>query len=179
MKKPLETGTKAPEFSLPGVDGREHSLAAYARMPVLVVAFTCNHCPYVQAYEQRLIQFQNDFRQQGVQLICINSNDELNYPEDSFDRMKERAKQKAFNFPYLRDKDQTVAEAYGAQCTPHVFVLDKGRILRYNGRIDDNWKNSSQAKKQELRDAVREILAGKEVSVQFSPPIGCSIKWSQ
>src|SRR5256885_9146989 len=123
----LQLGDRASAFNLPGVDGRTYSLETFAGKPVLVVIFSCNHCPYVQAYESRMVAIQSDYRDRGVQLVAINSNDDMSYPEDSFEQMVARAKAKGFNFPYLRDATQTVAHAYGATHTPHLFVFDRER----------------------------------------------------
>lgn len=174
----LQPGAPASDFSLPGVDGRTYTLASFRDKPVLVVVFSCNHCPYVQAFEDRMIAVQRDYAARGVQLVAINSNDETQFPDDSFPRMVERAKEKGFNFPYLRDESQAVAEAYGAQCTPHVFVFDKERRLRYQGRIEDD-KDPKQAKTRDLRDALDALLAGRAVQNPVTPAFGCSIKWSR
>jgi peroxiredoxin len=173
----LHVGDPAPPFDLPGVDGESHSVQRYADKDVLVVMFTCNHCPYVQATESRLVEIQRDYADKGVQLVAINSNDSAKYPEDSFDEMVKRAERKGFNFPYLRDKSQEVAKAYGAVCTPEMFVFDKARNLRYRGKVDDNWEHPDKVKRRFLREALDEILAGKEVTHPWEPAIGCSIKW--
>lgn len=119
----LDLGASAPDFSLPGVDGKVHGLAQYKEAKALCIIFSCNHCPYVQAYEGRMIELQKHYGPQGAQLLAINSNDADGYPEDSFENMKTRAKSQGFNFPYLRDETQNVAKAYGAQRTPHIFFL--------------------------------------------------------
>ncbi len=174
----LQLNSAMPEFSgLPGVDGKSHSSSEYANVPVLIVVFSCNHCPYVQAYEDRMIALQRDYGSKGVQLVAINANDIVNYPEDSFEKMKERASKKKFNFAYLRDDNQTVAEAYGATHTPQFFVFDAKRKLRYVGKMDDNWQDARAVKEQYLRDALDALLAGKEVSVPETYSIGCTIKW--
>ena len=175
----LPIGEKAPDFSLPGVDGKTHSLQNFPDKPVLVVMFTCNHCPYVQAYEDRLIAIQNDYADRDVQLLAINANETRNYPEDDFPHMVERAKKKAYNFPYLRDENQSVAEAYGAHYTPEIFVLDRERRLRYIGRIDDNWQNPKAAKTHDLRNAIEALLSGRAVSQPETHAIGCTIKWAK
>ena len=174
----LELGAEAPDFVLRGTDGREYSLSSFSSKDVLSVIFSCNHCPYVKAYEDRLVQIQKDYADRGVQLVVINSNDEKSYPEDSFDEMVKRAREKSFNFPYLRDQAQRVVDADGAVCTPHVFTFDKGRRLRYRGRIDDS-KDPSSVKSQDLRNAFDDLLAGRPVRVPDTRPFGCSIKWSQ
>jgi peroxiredoxin len=172
----IPLGSKAPDFDLPGVDGKHHSLASFANKPVLVVIFSCNHCPYVKAYEDRMVSIQADYMARGVQLVAINSNDEKAYPEDSFPEMVHRASQKKFNFPYLRDEPQKAVEAYGAVCTPHVFVFDNKRVLRYRGRIDDS-KDPSAVTSPDLRNALDDLLKGGEVRVPDTRPFGCSIKW--
>jgi peroxiredoxin len=177
MTLPLELGSSAPEFNLKGVDGSMHSLDSMARTPVLVVMFSCNHCPYVKAYEDRMVSIQGTYASKGVQLVAINSNDEHSYPEDSFRKMVERAKDKGFNFPYLRDDTQAVADSYGAICTPHVFAFDSTRTLRYRGRIDDS-RDPVKVTSHDLRNALDDLLANKEVRVADTRPFGCSIKWS-
>jgi peroxiredoxin len=172
----LELGTAAPDFDLPGTDGRHHSLSSFGAKPVLVVVFSCNHCPYVKAYEDRIVAIQRDYGGRGVQLVAINSNDAKSYPEDGFDEMVRRAKEKSFNFPYLRDEQQTVVEAYGAVCTPHVFVFDRSRRLRYRGRIDDS-KDPAKVRSPDLRNALDDLVEGREVRVPDTRPFGCSIKW--
>jgi len=173
----LMIGSPLPAFSgLKGVDGKIHASPEYTE-PVLVVVFSCNHCPYVQAYEERMMDFQKSYAPKGVRLVAVNSNDEKNYPDDSFDHMVERAKMRGFNFPYLRDPDQTVATAFGATHTPQFFVFDKGRRLRYSGKLDDNWQAPADAKEFYLRDAVEAVLAGKPVKVAETHSIGCTIKW--
>ncbi len=176
MKK-LQIGQRAPDFSLPGVDGKDHSLAQFKDKKVIVVVFTCNHCPYVQAYEDRLIAIQRDYGPRGVQLIAINPNDAAGYPEDSFDNMVKRAKQKNYNFPYLRDETQRTARAYGAEYTPEVFVFNSRLDLRYVGRIDDNWQNPDKARSHNLRDAIEAVLAHKKIENPVTHAIGCTIKW--
>jgi peroxiredoxin len=173
----LHPGAKALDFHLPGVDGKTSSLASFSSKPVLVVFFTCNHCPYVQAWESRFVEVQRDYAAKGVQLVGINSNDETEYPEDDFAHMKARAKEKGYNFPYLRDESQQVAEAYGPVSTPDFFVFDQDRVLRYRGRLDDNHKDPKAVKQRYLRDALDDVLAGKVPRVPVTPPYGCSIKW--
>jgi peroxiredoxin len=173
----LSIGDSAPAFDLPGIDGKGHSLAGYVDKPVVCVAFTCNHCPYAKAYEDRLVALQAKYAAQGFQLVAINSNDASQYPEDSFEEMKKRAAEKKFNFPYLWDESQKAATAYAAMRTPHIFLLDKARKLAYLGRVDDNWQNSSAVKHHELQDAIEDLLAGREVRVAETFAIGCTIKW--
>jgi peroxiredoxin len=172
----LPLGARAPEFDLPGVAGKNYSLASFRESPVLVVIFTCNHCPYVKDYEDRMISVQRDYGPKGVQLVAINSNDSKSYPEDSFPEMIKRSMSKGFNFPYLRDESQKVAEKYGAICTPHVFAFDRERILKYRGRIDDS-RDPLRVTSNDLRNALDDMLTGKEVRVPDTRPFGCSIKW--
>ena len=152
-------------------------LDSFADAELLVVVFTCNHCPYAIACEDRLIAIQEDYRDKGVQLVAINPNDAVNYPDDSFDNMKVRAAEKGFNFPYLRDETQEVARAYDAACTPDVFVFDRDRKLLYNGRIDDNWRQPDQVTRRELRELLDAALEGGTVDFAHTPSMGCSIKW--
>jgi len=183
----LATGSKAPDFSLPGVDGKTYSLDDFRKSPVLVVIFSCNHCPTAQAYEDRIISFSKEYKPKGVDvvMICPNSVDALNYSElgysdmgDSFDDMKQRASDKGFPFPYLYDGDnQKVALAYGPVATPHCFVFDKERILRYNGRVDGSEKPGT-GKGEDLRNAVDALLAGRPVSNPVTKVFGCSVKWA-
>lgn len=175
----LQIGSKAPDFDLPGVDGRNYTLGSFEGKAVVVVMFTCNHCPYVQAYEDRLVALQRDYASKGVNLVAINSNETVNYPEDSFEKMVARAEEKNFNFPYLRDESQSVAAAYGAQCTPEMFLLDASRILRYRGRVDDNWQQPAKVKRGYLREAIDAVLGGRKIKEPFIPAIGCSIKWTK
>lgn len=179
MGQEIKIGDVAPDFSLPGVDGRNYSLSDFRDKKVLVVIFSCNHCPYVQAYEDRIIALQEEFKDKGVSFIAINSNDDKNYPEDSFENMVKRAKMKGYNFPYLRDKSQDVARVYGATHTPHIFVFDEKRRLRYTGKIDDNWREPDKVKERYLRDAILDLLEGREVRNPETYAIGCTIKWAR
>jgi peroxiredoxin len=170
-------GDKAPDFSLCGVDGKNYSLEDFKDRDILVVVFTCNHCPYVIGSEDRMIRFYKEYAPKGVGMVGINSNETDNHPGDTFDNMVARAKERGFEWPYLRDESQDVAKAYGAMKTPHYFVFDSDRILRYKGRMDDNPKNESAAETNELRQAVDELLEGGEVSIPETEPIGCNVKW--
>jgi peroxiredoxin len=173
----LNIDDKWIDFSLPGVDDKTHSLLDYGDKEAIAIVFSCNHCPYVRAWEDRMVQIQRDYMEKGVQLIAINSNDTKKYPEDSFDHMKKRAKDKDFNFPYLRDESQEIASKYGAEHTPEVFLFDRSGILRYHGAIDDNYDNPKAVKKHYLRDALEAVLSGKTPPVKRTPPVGCTIKW--
>jgi peroxiredoxin len=172
----LPIGSKAPAFSLPGVDGKTYSLVSFKDDAILVVAFWCNHCPYVQAWEDRTIATQRDYAGKGVAFVAINANETTAYPEDDVPHMVERAKMKGYNFPYLRDESQKVAEAYGAVCTPDFFVFDAKRTLRYRGKLDDS-KDARGVKKQHMREVLDALAAGREPPTAFVPPMGCSIKW--
>jgi len=172
----LPLGEKAPDFSLPGVDGDTYTLASFKDKPVLVVAFWCNHCPYVQAWEDRTIATQRDYAPKGVAFVAINPNETEGYPEDDFPHMVARAKSQGYNFPYLRDETQKVAEAYGGVCTPDFFVFDKSRRLRYRGKLDDS-KDPNGVRRKHLREALDALLAGKDPPAAFAAPMGCSIKW--
>ncbi len=175
--KGLPLGTRAPDFSLPGTDGRTYSLASFADAPVLVVLFTCNHCPYAQATETRFIALAKEVALRGVRFVAISSNDASRYPADSFEAMKQRAELCAYPYPYLYDETQAVARAYDAACTPDIFVFDKERTLVYNGRLDDNWKDPAAVTRQELRMAIEATLSGRSIDWKIEPSMGCSIKW--
>ncbi|MDZ7618633.1 MAG: thioredoxin family protein [Patescibacteria group bacterium] len=182
-----EVGQKAPGFSgLQGVDDMEHGLDDFAEAKAVVLVFTCNHCPVAKAYEDRLIALQADYKAKGVQVVAINSNSPKKVPQDSLEKMKERAAGKnlgnwratseAFNFPYLVDATQEVAKAYGATCTPHVFVLGQDRAVAYAGSIDDNMA-ADKVKHHHLRDALDAILDGKQPEKAVTKQFGCGIKW--
>jgi peroxiredoxin len=173
----MSPGTPAPPFSLPGVDGKDYSLASFADAAVLVVVFTCNHCPYARAVEDRLTQLQRDYQSKGVRLCAINPNDAEAYPDDAMPAMVARATEKGFNFPYLRDESQAVARAYDAACTPDIFVFDRQRKLVYNGRLDDNWQDDTKVRYQDLRTVLDATLAGTAPDLKSVPSMGCSIKW--
>lgn len=173
----LKTGDRAPAFDLPNVDGRTVSLATLSGAKAVVIAFWCNHCPYVRAYERRLVEWADEARTRGVAVVAINSNDETSYPEDSFEHMVARAKEQRYPFPYLRDRDQAVATAYGAQCTPHFLVFDADHKLRYQGRFDDNKDKPDAVAERYLPDAVDAILQGRAPKRDTTWAIGCSVKW--
>lgn len=174
----LNINDPMPEFkNLSCVDEKKYSSSDFKDMNILIIVFSCNHCPYVKAYEDRMIELQRDYESKGVQLVAINSNDEKNYPEDNFNEMVKRAKKKGFNFKYLRDADQQTAEAFGATHTPQLFVFNKERKLCYSGKMDDNWENPKAVKENYLCNALDALLAGKEVRVPETFSIGCTIKW--
>ena len=183
----LEIGSPAPDFNLPGVDGRSYKLSDFSDAKVLVVVFTCNHCPTAQAYEKRINALANDYRGKGVALVAISPNDpqavrldELGYTDlsDSFEEMKIRAKDHKFDFPYLYDgADEKVSRAYGPTATPHVFIFDQDRKLRYVGRIDNSEK-PDKVTSSDTRNAIEALLSGRKVPVERTKTFGCSIKWS-
>lgn len=174
----LALGAKAPDFNLPGVDGRKWSLADFKDAKLLVVVFSCNHCPYVIGSEGRLKALYEATRRRGVAWMAINSNETTHHPDDSFEHMTARAKKDKLPWPFLRDESQDVARAYGALRTPHFYVFDLERRLRYTGRMDDNPMDASKATTHELADAVDALLAGKDPAVPLTNPIGCNVKWS-
>jgi peroxiredoxin len=183
----LKVGAQAPDFTLPGVDGKSHSLKDYGSSKVLVVIFSCNHCPVAQMYEKRIKQLYTDYQSRGVAVVVIMGNDpkaeelsEYGYTDvgDSFADMKARAAYRNLSYPYLYDgATQAVALKYGPTATPHAFIFDQQRILRYEGRIDSN-QREALATKHEARDAVDALLAGKPVAVTHTPAVGCSTKWA-
>ncbi len=184
--KPLEIGATAPDFSLPGVDGKTYRLEDFATAKILMVVFTCNHCPTAQAYEDRIIQLDADYKDRGVAVVAISPNDplgvrldELGYTDlgDSLADMKVRAKDRGFQFPYLYDGDtQTMSAAYGVLATPHVYIFDQQRKLRYVGRIDDS--DVKTVKSHDARNTLDALLAGQQVAVEKTRVFGCSTKWS-
>ena len=175
----LKIGSAAPDFNLQGIDGKKYSISSLTDKKALIVIFSCNHCPYVQAYEERIKQIQQDYGNKGVSVIAINSNEDKGYPEDSFENMKKRAAEQNFNFLYLRDDDQSVARAYDATHTPEIFLFDENRNLAFHGKIDDNWQEPSKVQNHYLRNALDELLGGKEISVPETFTIGCTIKWKK
>jgi peroxiredoxin len=185
--KILEIGAQAPDFKLPGVDGKMYSLASFKDAKILVIVFTCNHCPTSQAYEERIKKIVTDYKNKGVQLVAISPNSteglslsELGYTDvsDTYEEMKYRAKDKQFNFPYLYDGDtQATSEKYGPVATPHVFIFDKERKLRYQGRIDDVEKPTKTPNTHDTRAAIDALLANKDIAVKTTKVFGCSTKW--
>lgn len=182
----LPIGSLAPDFVLPGVDGKTHKLSDYAGSPVLAIVFTCNHCPTAQLYEGRIKRLAADYRDKGVALVAIQPNDpnalrvdemEMSDMSDTLEEMKIRAEFRHFNYPYLYDgTTQSVAEAYGPTATPHIFIFDRERKLRYEGRVDDN-QRELLVKSSDARNALDALLAGKPVPVAHTGVFGCSTKW--
>jgi len=183
----LKIGAQAPDFNLPGTDGKMHKLSDYASSKVLVIVFTCDHCPVAQMYEKRIKQLAADYRDRSVALVAINPNDpkavhlsEMGHTDlgDSLEDMKLRAQYRNFNYPYLSDGvNQAVALKYGPTATPHAFVFDAQRTLQYEGRIDNSTREEL-ATKHETRDAIEALLSGKPVAVTSAPAVGCSTKWA-
>ncbi len=185
----LAIGASAPDFNLPSVDGKRYTLASFKDAKILVIIFTCNHCPTAQAYEDRILQLTSDYTNKGVAVLAIMPNDpssirldELGYTDmgDSFDEMKSRSNEKHFNFPYLYDGDtEETSKKYGPIATPHVFIFDKERKLRYSGRIDDVEKPTKKPNSQDARNAIEALLNNKPVPVTTTKVFGCSIKWAE
>lgn len=174
-----QLGTVAPPFALKAVDDRTYTLESFKGSQILVIAFMCNHCPYVIAVQERMNHLAREFLPRGVQLIGINSNDSVKYPDDSFQAMKLRAAEQGFVFPYLHDETQDVAKAYGAVCTPEFYAYRREGsqfILRYQGRLDDSWKDPAAVTRRELAEALELLLQGKNPG-DAQPAMGCSIKW--
>jgi peroxiredoxin len=175
----LPLGTPAPDFALPDVvSGKTISLGNYSDAPALLVMFICNHCPYVKHVQAGMAQMAKDFQARGVGVVGISSNDVVNYPDDSPDKMKEEARAAGYTFPYLFDEDQSAARAYRAACTPDFFLFDRARKLVYRGQMDDARRgNDLPVTGKSLRDAVDAVLSGKPVPPTQIPSLGCNIKW--
>lgn len=172
-------GDTATDFKLKNIDDTMVSLTDYKDAKGFIVIFTCNHCPYSVAYEDRIIELDKNFKSKGYPVIAINPNNPKAYPTDSFDSMKVRAKEKGFTFPYLFDDGQKIYPQYGATKTPHVYILEKtanGNVVRYIGAIDNNYKDASSADQKYVEDAVNALLKGEKVPVETTKAIGCSIK---
>lgn len=174
----LTIGNRMLPFRLKNVDG--NMLAGEELLKgksAIVIIFSCNHCPYVQAWEDRMVALGKTYGPRGIAFALINANDPEKYPEDSYTEMVKRAKSKGYPFPYLHDADQSVARAYGASRTPEVFLFDGEGMLRYHGRIDDNYENPEQVRSHELKEALEALLAKRIPRVSETPPVGCTIKW--
>lgn len=170
-------GSPCPDFSLPTVDGKTLSLSDLKSAKAIWVMFICNHCPYVKAVEDRLIQLNLLMESRGVASVAICSNDAKDHPEDAPKELLKRWLEKDYGFPYLIDESQDVARAFGAVCTPDFFVYDGDRRLAYRGRLDDSWKDPTQVKTFELKTALESIVSGKPVNLDQNSSMGCSIKW--
>ena len=171
-----QPGDKATDFKLKSVDGKMYSMSDYKDAKGFIVVFTCNHCPFAVKYEDRVIELAKKYKSKGYVLLAINPNDPAAQPDDSFDKMKVRAKEKGFTFPYLFDEGQKIFPQYGATKTPHVFLLDKNLIVKYIGAIDDNVEDASAVKEHYLENAIAALEKGQEPEVSLTKAIGCSIK---
>lgn len=174
-----KVGDVATDFSLKNIDGKKVSLKDFKDAKGYIVVFTCNHCPYAKAYEDRIVALDKKYKKQGYPVIAINPNNPEKLKDDSFENMQVRAKEKGFTFPYLLDEGQKIYPQYGATKTPHVYVLQKtakGNVVKYIGAIDDNYEDEAAVTKKYVEDAVNSLLKGKEVSVKETKAIGCSIK---
>jgi len=173
----LRPGDPAPDFMLPGTDGTTHRLAEFADRPLLLVVFWCNHCPYVQAWESRMVEIGRKYAARGVATVLINSNDADAYPDDGPEPMAQRAREKGYPFPYLRDETQEVARAYGALVTPHPMLFGPDRRLLFQGRIDDDHQHPERVTHRYLETALDQALAGQSVAPAAVPVAGCTVKW--
>jgi peroxiredoxin len=173
----LPLGSLCPDFSLPSVDGKHYARDDFGKSKGLLIAFICNHCPYVKVVEDRLIALAKAFSETELQMVAICSNDASEYPEDAPAELFERWKHKDYGFPYLVDEEQRVAIAFKAACTPDIFLYDQARKLYYHGRIDDNWKDASKVTKEELKEAIQSLVRGEAAPTTQVNTIGCSIKW--
>ena len=171
----VKLGSVAPYFNLPDTLGKNVSIEDFDS-ELLIIVFTCNHCPYAKAVEDRLIKLGKEYKN-DVDFVLISSNDSENYPEDSPKKMAERHTEKGYPFPYLFDETQEVAKAYSAVCTPDIFLYNSDRNLEYRGRIDDNWQNPELVEREELKMAIEAVLNGKTVDFEQKPSMGCNIKW--
>ena len=177
-----QPGDIAIDFKLKNIDGKMVSPDDYANAKGFIVIFTCNHCPYAKAYEDRIIELDKTFKSKGYPVIAINPNDPVAYPADSYENMKARAKEKGFTFPYLLDETQNIAKTYGATRTPHVYLLQKNNgklVVKYVGAIDDNYQDASVVSDKYVENAIHSLLNNKEIATKTTKAIGCSIKWKQ
>lgn len=174
-----KVGDTAIDFKLKNVDGKTVSLAGVKDAKGYIVIFTCNACPYAKAYEDRIIALHNKYASLGYPVVAINPNDKDVQPADSYDKMKERAKEKKFPFNYLYDETQEIAKTYGATRTPHVYLLDKNRVVKYIGAIDDNSESASDVKEKYLENAIDALRNGKDVATKETKAVGCGIKWKK
>jgi len=170
-------GSTCPDFDLPGIDGKRHALSSFEPAPALVVIVSCNHCPHVVAYEERMVAISREYAARGVAFVAVNANDAARYPDDDMAHMIERAKERGFGFPYVRDDSQSFVRALGARFTPEVFVFDRARKLRYHGRIDDNERDPRAVRNHDLKNALDAVLEGRDPPVVETQAIGCSVKW--
>ena len=175
----LKTGDKAIDFNLKGTDGKTYSLSNFKNAKALLIIFMCNHCPYVKAKQKTIISLQNKYKNKGLVVVGINSNESENYPEDNFDGMINTAKEKGYNFAYLHDETQEISKAYGASCTPDPFLFDAKQNLVYHGRFDNALEPGQEATEFNMDEAISAVLEGKKPKHDFLYSIGCSIKWKK
>ena len=173
----LALRSHCPDFDLVGTDGTTHSIGTFTEANLLVVIVSCNHCPYVMAYEERIVSLSREYGPKGVAFMAVNANDAVRYPDDGMAAMTRRAKERGFDFPYVRDDPQAFVRALGARFTPEVFVFDEPRTLRYHGRIDDNHRDVKAVTTNDLKNAIDALLADGEPPVAETTPFGCSVKW--
>lgn len=173
----IDLGTKMPTFELKTPTGKTHSLQSCMGDKGLLIAFTCNHCPYAVAIWDRLIALGQHAQTRGIKTVAINPNIHPNYPDDAPEKMIEKIKEWNIPFPYLVDETQEVAKAFDAQCTPDLYLLNHNAELVYHGRLDDNWKDESQVTKEELKEAIENLALGQPIECDQKPSMGCSIKW--
>jgi hypothetical protein len=173
---PLSLQEPCPQFELPGTDDKVHSLAE-STGELVVIVVSCNHCPYVIAYEERMVAMAREYASKGVNWVCVNANDATRYPDDGMQPMKARARERNFPFSYLRDDTQAFVRALGARFTPEVFVFDRERKLQYHGRIDDNHRDPARVTAHDLRNALDALLQGNPPPVAETVAFGCSVKW--
>lgn len=181
-KAGYKTGDIASDFTLKNIDDKEISLASYKDAKGFIIVFTCNHCPFSKKYEDRINELDAKYKGLGYPVIAINSNDAVQYPDDNFENMKIRAREKGFTFPYLVDESQEIAKKYGATRTPHIYILQKENqhlIVKYIGAIDDNADDASAVKEKYAESALNSLLASKPVNPDFTKAIGCTIKWKK
>jgi peroxiredoxin len=174
----FDLGDEAPDFELPDTEGTLHSLVDAEGAPATVVIWTCNHCPYALAWHDRLADVAREYGQRGVRFLAVNSNDAERYPADSYEAMQQRVAAEDWPLPYLHDESQEVARAWGAEVTPHVFVLDSDRRLRYHGAPDPDYKDPGH-RASWLRAALDQVLADEDVARAATEPVGCTVKWKQ
>lgn len=177
MSFTLPTGDRAPDFELPGHDSRTYRFADVKGPKGTLIFFTCNHCPYVIGSEDRMLSLLDTLRRAGISMVAVHSNETKDHPEDSFDAVKRRMKEKGFGWLSLHDESQLVARAYGAERTPHYFLFDEEDRLCYSGRMDNSPRDASKAQTSELRDAIEDLLEGRPARVPRTDAIGCNVKW--
>lgn len=177
MSFTLSIGARAPDFELLATDMKRYKLSDFDSFPFIVIFFTCNHCPYVTGSDEQTRQIALNYESQGIKFVGINSNSKNTYPADSFEKMVERMQTHQFPWIYLVDETQEVARKYGALRTPHFFVFDQERKLRYCGRSVDSPKDTSKTQSYDLQNALKELVSGLPVSTPLTNPIGCNVKW--